>query len=48
MWTETIYIRVGYVRKSRFSAGEIWLISMIFSILTKKWSNFKKLLFIVL
>ena len=48
MWTETIYMRVGYVLKSRFSAGEIWLISMIFRILTKKWSNFKKLLFIVL
>ena len=39
-------MRVGYVFQSRFSAGKIWPISMIFVIFTKEWSNFKKLLFI--
>ena len=41
-------MRVGYVFESRFSAGMILLISMIFGILNKEWSNFKKMLFIFL
>ena len=47
-WPEPIYRRVCYVLKSRFSAGKIRPISMIFGILNKEWSNFKKLLFIFL
>ena len=47
-WPEPIYMRVGYVFESRFSAGMILLISMIFGILNKEWSNFKKMLFIFL
>ena len=34
--------------QSRFSARKIWPISIIFGILNKEWSNFKKLLFIFL
>ena len=45
-WPEPIYMRVGYVSESRFLAGMIYLISMIFGILNKEWSNFKKMLFI--
>ena len=47
-WPEPIYMRVGYVSESRFLAGMIYLISMIFGILNKEWSNFKKMLFIFL
>ena len=47
-WPEPIYMRVGYVFESRFSAGMIKPISMIFGILYKKCSNFKKMLFIFL
>ena len=47
-WPEPIYLRVGYVFQSRFSAAKIWPISIIFGILNKEWSNFKKLLFIFL
>ena len=47
-WPEPIYMRVGDAFQSRFSAGKIWPISTIFVILTKEWSNFKKLLFIFL
>ena len=43
-----IYMRVGFVLESRFSAEMIWPISMIFGILNKEWSNFKKMLFILL
>ena len=45
---ERIYLRVGYVFESRFSTGMIQPISMIFGILNKEWSNFKKMLFIFL
>ena len=45
---ETIYMRIGYVFESRFSAGMIQPISIIFGILNKEWSNFKKMLFIFL
>jgi len=41
-------MRVGYVFDSRFSAGTIYLISMIFSIQNKEWWNFKQMLFIFL
>ena len=41
-WPEPIYMRVRYVFESRFSAGMIKPISMIFGILNNKWSNFKK------
>ena len=41
-------MRVGYVFESRFSAEMIQPISMIFGILNKEGSNFKKLLFIFL
>ena len=47
-WPELIYMRFGYVLKSSFSAGKIRPISLIFGILNKEWSNFKKLLFIFL
>ena len=47
-WPEPIYMCVGYVLKSRFSAGKMWSISMILVILNNEWSNFKKLLFIFL
>ena len=47
-WPDRNYVRVGDVFKSRFSAGKIWPITMISVILTKEWSNFKKLLFIFL
>ena len=47
-WPEPIYMRVGYVFESRFSAEMILPISMIFGILNKEWSNVKKLLFIFL
>ena len=47
-WPEPIYMCVGYVLKSRFSAGKMWSISMILLILNNEWSNFKKLLFILL
>ena len=46
-WPESI-MRVGYVFESRFSAGMIQRISMIFGILNKEWLNFKKILFIFL
>ena len=46
MWPEPIYMPVGYVFESRFSAEKP--ISMIFGILNKEGSNFKKLLFIFL
>ena len=46
-WPEPIDMRVGYVFKSRFSAGKIWPISMIFVILSKEWSNFKKQLLLL-
>ena len=39
-------IRVGYVFESRFSKGVIQPISMIFGVLNKEWSNFKKMLYI--
>ena len=45
---ETIYKSIGYVFESRFSAGMIQPISIIFGILNKEWSNFKKMLFIFL
>ena len=35
-WPEPIYMRVGYVLEWRFSAGMIYLISMIFGILNKE------------
>ena len=35
-WPEHIYMRVGYVFESRFSAGKIQPISMTFGILTKE------------
>jgi len=41
-------MRVGYVFEWRFSAGIISPISMIFGILNKEWSKFKKMLFIFL
>ena len=41
-------MRDGDAFKSRFWAGKIWPISMIVVILTKEWSNVKKLLFIFL
>ena len=41
-------MRVSYVFESRFSAEMIQPISMIFGILNKEGSNFKKLLFIFL
>ena len=47
-WPEPIYLLVGYVFESGFLAGMIWLISMIFGILNKEWSNIKKMLFIFL
>ena len=48
-WQEPIYLRVGCVFESGFSAGMIWPLSMMFGILTQKeWSNFKKILFIFL
>ena len=47
-WPEPIYVRVGYVLKSPFSAGKTSPISVIFGILNKEWSNLKKLLFIFL
>ena len=37
-WLEPIYMRVGYVFESRFSAGTISPISMIFGILRKCYS----------
>ena len=40
-WPEPIYMRVGYVFESRFSAEMILPISMIFGILNKEWSNFE-------
>ena len=43
-WPNPIYMRVGYVFESRFSARTIWPISMIFGIGNKKWWNFKKVL----
>ena len=41
-------MRIGYVFESRFLAGIISPISMIFGILNKEWSNVKKMLFILL
>ena len=41
-----MYIHVGYVFESHFSAGTIQLISMIFGILNKEQCNSKKILFI--
>ena len=38
-------MRVGYVFESRFSAGTIQPISMIFGILNKECWNFKKMFF---
>ena len=45
-YPEPIYLRVGYVFESSFSAEMIQPISMSFGILNKEWSNFKKMLFI--
>ena len=42
------YLRVDYVFESCFSIGIVQRISMIFAILNKEWSNFKKMLFIFL
>ena len=47
-WPEPIYMRVGYVFESRFTAGKIQPISMIFGILNKEWPKFKKMFFTVL
>ena len=47
-WPGPTYMSVGYVFELRFSAGMIQPISMIFGILSKKWSNFKKMLYIFL
>ena len=47
-WPEPIYLRVGYVFESGFSAGMTEPISMIFGMLSKEWSKFKKMLFIFL
>ena len=41
-WPGPIYMPIGYVFQSGFSAGMIEPISMIFGILNKEWSNFKK------
>ena len=38
-WPKPFYMRVGYVFESRFSAGKIKPISMIFGILNKEWWN---------
>ena len=40
------YMRVTYVFESRFSAGTIYPISMIFDVVNKEQKNFKKTLFI--
>ena len=47
-WPDPIYLRVGYVFESGFSAGMIEPISMIFGILNKEWSKSEKMLFIFL
>ena len=47
-WHKPIYLRVGYVFESRFSAGMIEPISMSFGILIKEWSNFKGMVFFFL
>ena len=45
-WPVPSYMRVGHVFESRFSAGIVSPISIIFGILNKEWSNFKNMLFI--
>ena len=41
-WPEPIYMHVGYVFESHFSAGTIKPISMIFGVVNEEW-NFKKM-----
>ena len=43
-FSKQLYMPVGYFFQSRFSAGKISPISIIFGILNKEWSNFNKLL----
>ena len=47
-WPELIFMRVGHVFESRFSAGMTYAISMIFGILGQEWWNLLLLLTMII